>query len=288
MIQSLSNETVRVDQISPEIDDYLSIVVNHDELIEIESQFQINRDLITQNDEQNEIFTKIEDALLNKSDPQRIFVSGHAGTGKSFLIKTIKLLCKLNQIPMIVTAATGIAASLIGGKTIHSAFSIHSDINGTKIYLSLSNLKGLADKRAKVIIVDEITMISGDILAAVSERLNYFEQQSNSIHPHHAHISYQNKIILWFGDVAQVPAVTHSRDDFEEANRQFSGHPIFSHFTTFHLTRQMRQSSDEVDLLHILDEIRTIRSNSTPLSQDAQNVLRSRFLHNLTMTDQCM
>jgi hypothetical protein len=91
----------------------------------------------------------------------------------------------------------------------------------------------LAAKRAKIIIVDEITMLSGDILATVSDTLNYFEQQSNLIHPHHPDVPYLNKVVLSFDDVVQVLAVTHSRDDFEEARLQFSGHRIFLDFTTF-------------------------------------------------------
>jgi hypothetical protein len=133
IIRLLSCEAVRIEQSSPEINEYLQISATAEELIQIELEFHRNRNLITENEQQNEIFMTIENTISHNSEAKRIFVSGQIGTGKNFLINTIKLLCKLHLIPLIATVTTGSAASLIGGRTFHSAFSVHSDINGTKI-----------------------------------------------------------------------------------------------------------------------------------------------------------
>lgn len=75
----------------------------------------------------------------NQNLPLRIFLSGSAGTGKSFVIKILyHLITKhLRSIPgdinedsdvMLLAASTGVAAHLIGGNTFHSAFKIMAKI----------------------------------------------------------------------------------------------------------------------------------------------------------------
>ena len=66
-------------------------------------------------------------STLDKSTPPpplHVFVSGGAGTGKSFLLKAIHtyLLHSAFQNPVVLTAPTGVAAYNIGGLTIHRAF----------------------------------------------------------------------------------------------------------------------------------------------------------------------
>jgi hypothetical protein len=69
-------------------------------------------------------------------------------------------------------------------------------------------------------------MISGIILATVSDYLNILAQQ-HSQRLHGASIPFADKPVIWFDDLVHVPAVTHARDDLEEAQRQFVDHPIF-------------------------------------------------------------
>ena len=51
---------------------------------------------------------------------KNLFITGQAGTGKSFLIKKIIKDCKTSKREYGVCALTGAAACLINGKTIHS------------------------------------------------------------------------------------------------------------------------------------------------------------------------
>ena len=57
----------------------------------------------------------------NSPPPLRMIISGTAGTGKSYLIKCLRLL--LND-QMCVAAPTGVAAFNIEGHTLHSLFSL--------------------------------------------------------------------------------------------------------------------------------------------------------------------
>lgn len=63
------------------------------------------------------------------------FISGKAGTGKTFIINSIIKWCIANNKTFISTASTGIAASIINGTTFHSAFQIFEE--GNNIYSSL-------------------------------------------------------------------------------------------------------------------------------------------------------
>ena len=57
-------------------------------------------------------------------DGQNIYLSGSAGTGKSYLLQKFMADCKSQGRNVILTGSTGIAAEQIGGITIHKACSI--------------------------------------------------------------------------------------------------------------------------------------------------------------------
>ena len=69
------------------------------------------------NDEQNQAFEWVHQR-------KNIFLTGPAGTGKSFLINHIKEWAIEKQLKFVITALTGSAALLIHGRTLHSALGI--------------------------------------------------------------------------------------------------------------------------------------------------------------------
>jgi hypothetical protein len=54
------------------------------------------------------------------------FLTGSAGTGKSFMIQQIVEFLKTKHIKYLLIAPTGVAAQNVGGKTIHSALHIRN------------------------------------------------------------------------------------------------------------------------------------------------------------------
>lgn len=94
------------------------------------------------NEEQSAIFYYIRQWCLHKlfgqnPEPFRLFITGGAGTGKSHLIKAIyyeasRLLSQIAENPddltVLLTASTGVAAYNIGARTIHNTFSIGANI----------------------------------------------------------------------------------------------------------------------------------------------------------------
>ena len=63
-------------------------------------------------------------AVDSIKDGYSIFLTGSAGTGKSFTIKYIMEYLRNNNKNYALTAMTGTAAVLIGGQTLHSFLGI--------------------------------------------------------------------------------------------------------------------------------------------------------------------
>lgn len=129
-----------------------------------------------------------------------IFITGDAGTGKSFLINTfIAEQRKLNK-NVIICAPTGVAAINIGGTTIHKTFKIGRDNSiikpDEKIY-KVDNIFGKVD----VIIIDEISMCRFDLFSYVVKYIKAAEKK------------YDKKIkLIVIGDFSQLPPVITNKD----------------------------------------------------------------------------
>lgn len=99
---------------------------------------------------------------------QNIFLTGKAGTGKSFITKEIiKSLSKNKNV--ICVAPTGVAANNVGGATIHSTFSL--PVFGVINYENCSFLKTAKRnvlKNIDVLVIDEVSMLRPDILDGIN------------------------------------------------------------------------------------------------------------------------
>src|SRR4051812_32410123 len=91
-----------------------------------------------------------------------VFLTGPAGSGKTFLLNQYIKYLKDNKIPVGVTASTGIAATHMGGTTIHSWSGIR-----IRDELHREEIEGLMKRpylrknlqRTRVLIIDEISML---------------------------------------------------------------------------------------------------------------------------------
>ena len=110
--------------------------------------------------------------------PYHIFLSGSGGVGKSYIVKmlhtdTVKLLqcsqqIKPEDVPILLTAATGVAAHNINGITVHSAFMLNDRKKAGTTYYNLGSdtLSTLQThlEQLMVVIIDEISMIGAQTL----------------------------------------------------------------------------------------------------------------------------
>lgn len=93
---------------------------------------------------------------------KNVFLTGAAGSGKTYVLNEYISYLKKHTIPVAITASTGIAATHMNGKTIHSWAHI-----GIKDSLSSSELNAIFARKefrlsiaeAKVLIIDEVSML---------------------------------------------------------------------------------------------------------------------------------
>ncbi|HYC83054.1 MAG TPA: PIF1 family DEAD/DEAH box helicase [Candidatus Paceibacterota bacterium] len=113
-----------------------------------------------------------EQALTILKTGANVFLTGEPGAGKTHTINQYVKHLREHGIEPAIAASTGIAATHIGGMTIHSWSGI-----GIKRQLTPYDLDHLASNeyvnkrmtRANVLIIDEISMLSADVLTMVDQ-----------------------------------------------------------------------------------------------------------------------
>ncbi len=118
-----------------------------------------------------------KDALTLIKTGRNIFITGPAGSGKTHLMNEYIKYLKEHKVSVAITASTGIAATHMGGMTIHSwsGMGIKSDMNEIDLE-SLAEKDKLVSrlKSARVLIIDEVSMLHYyqlDMIDAICRRL---------------------------------------------------------------------------------------------------------------------
>ncbi len=130
---------------------------------------------------------------------ENVFLTGAAGSGKSFLIKKFLKEFSKNEFPVL--ASTGAAAVLVGGRTFHSFFGLGILEGGPeKVFEKAKKDKRLKKRITAVegIVIDEVSMISGDVLD-LADRIARWARENE--HP------FGGLRVIAVGDFAQLPPV---------------------------------------------------------------------------------
>lgn len=144
---------------------------------------------------------------------ENVFLSGEAGTGKSFVLN--EYIYRNRDKDIIVCAPTGIAAINIGGSTLHRVFNVPIEVTRPGEY---NAEPGDSIVKADIIIIDEISMCRYDIFEYVIRTLKRAEQ----IQQHKANMDAINegrkpemiaaKQIIVVGDFFQLAPVVTPND----------------------------------------------------------------------------
>ena len=137
------------------------------------------------NSQQRRLFDDFTERMISPDideKPCYLFISGNAGTGKSFLVKllieAVKLIkikagSELKKPPVIVMAPTANAAFIIGGKTIDSALGFYPmDSNSyTQAGPGKMSMMKFQYEDVHAIFCDEISMVGSMKLSKINYRL---------------------------------------------------------------------------------------------------------------------
>jgi hypothetical protein len=192
-----------------------------------------------------------------------VFLTGPAGSGKTHVLRQYIEYLKGLGVDLGITASTGIAATHMGGVTIHSWSGI-----GIKDYLSENDIDEISEKQyvksrvkdAKVLVIDEVSMLHHfrlDLVDAVLKRVK------NSIEP------FGGMQVVFCGDFFQLPPIRRGgeRESFfayhSESWKNLG-------LKVCYLLEQHRQNDSEY--LKVLNAIRDAK-----VGEETRQILKTRF-----------
>jgi len=133
-------------------------------------------------------------------DGRNVFLTGVGGTGKTVLLKFIQFCSPAGQT--FFTASTGLAACAIGGVTLHSFAGIGKGTGPHNIIIDRVMKKKETKKRwrrCNVLIIDEISMISGELFDLIDKIARTVRKNS---------LPFGGVQLVLSGDFLQLPPVS--------------------------------------------------------------------------------
>lgn len=181
---------------------------------------------------------------------KNIFLTGKAGTGKSYVTKLAMKLLKDKKLNVAALAPTGIAANNIGGATLHSTFSLPPfGVLNYKTCNFVKPAKRIVLQNIDVLFIDEVSMMRPDILDGIN--WTFVKNGCGSL---------TDRQVIFIGDMKQLGIVAD--DNMVSVMLQqyggcdFTKADVFSYLNIEHieLTEVLRQSDDE-----FIEALNTVR-----------------------------
>ncbi len=191
-----------------------------------------------------------------------VFLTGEPGAGKTYTINTYVSYLRSKNISVAITASTGIAATHVGGMTIHSWSGI-----GINKVLSKEELRDIARNsrvvnrmlKTSVLVIDEISMLDGrtfDLIELVCRTVRKKDEPFGGMQ------------VVCVGDFFQLPPVSRLGEPTPEFAFQSRAWQMLDPRVCY-LTEHHRQ--DDIVFLGVL---RSMRAGF--LSDEDKDVLLSR------------
>ena len=200
-------------------------------------------------EEQNVIHQKVLEAVENDT-PKCFFIKARGGCGKTFLLNG--LLWAIRGLHpggcvALATATTGKAARhLHKGRTFHSCFKAPLTLSDDcRLRIPVQSELSKLVQMAKVILVDEATMLDNRLMQALDESLKDIMRSD---------VVFGGKVIVMSGDFRQTLPVIKGASRAGIVSRCINQHPLWQHFEVVELTINMRVLNSGDPQLEAWDE----------------------------------
>ena len=195
----------------------------------------------------------LEQTLIGADPPPlRMVLYGEGGTGKSRVIQTVTEAFNARGSGHILVKAayTGVAASLIDGKTTHVIASISLNSKG--------QIKGEAKKKlqefwreVRYLIIDEFSMLSRTFLATLSRNIGISIEGAPYAREGH---SFGGLNVILCGDLHQFPPVACAKSEAlyhpvvlaQDSDEAKIGRRIYEEFSTVVVLREQMRVTDQI------------------------------------------
>lgn len=232
-------------------------------------------------DDQQKVLDAVQNSFLSL-EGCRILVTGAAGTGKSAVLKKICKIAEDHKFVPIRLAPSGVAAVNIMGQTLHRWFHITKmgghrgfpNCESTKIAVQLMDIWD--EGKRPFFLIDEVSMISGTMLTALSKALQEAAMVDRGI-------VFGGFPVVMFGDFGQLGPINKALDTTDWLWKS----DVYRSFQRMDLLQACRQSTDP-GFKSMLDDIRRgelttamasvfleicLASKSRPVPEDAVHLL---------------
>lgn len=177
-----------------------------------------------------------------------VFLTGEPGAGKTYVLTQFIEQARDEGKRVAVTASTGLAASHIGGTTIHSWSGTGiAEMISKEDLQRYSNNKRLVKRynKADILVIDEVSMLHGhrlDMVNLIAKKLRGSEQPFGGMQ------------VILVGDLFQLPPVNRDSRKYDFVHTSYAWEQL--DLKICYLTEQHRQAGEDA-LLGILQGMRT-------------------------------
>ena len=210
------------------------------------------------NREQSDAAEVVLDAVSHGDSAEQslIYLSGMAGTGKTFFYKALAAKLRFEGHIVLTVASSGIASLLLpGGRTAHSRFRIPLNIDSqSTCNIAVNSHEADLIRQTSLIIWDEAPMQHKHAFEALHRTLIDICQNDKPM---------GGKVVLWGGDFRQILPVVLNGSRRQTVDACLKRSRLWRHTRVLNFIQNMRVNPDEIEFSQQLDDIGEGRTGPT-------------------------
>lgn len=221
-----------------------------------------SNNIITESNNDSTLFKVL--SYIQKGE--NIFLTGFAGTGKSYILNKLKEIYKKK---LTITSTTGIAAVNVKGQTIHSWAGV--GLCKSPLHKTIDKIKGRPSTlrqilNCKILAIDEISMLNIEAFEYINEVLKEIRRSDKP---------FGGIQVIFIGDFFQLPPVVNDETDnalgLEIERKYCFDSPVWEEFNLKNIVLKKNYRQNEENFINCLSRMRINK-----LTQDDIKLLKGR------------